>query len=115
MYVFVAKGNELYQSANLPIDDPHDYFERQKREGSDCSPIVCIYFTIYLIFQMHACYTLFFTAYLFHTSLESILGLLFGMGICLVTYEFELILALVKRRPDKRLKWRQIKILAFIN
>ena len=40
---------------------------------------------------MHACYALFFTAFIFHSVIESLFGLAFGALIVGVTFETDLV------------------------
>ena len=44
----------------------------------------------FAFFQVHTCYSLFFTAFIFHTVAESIIGWFFGMGIVFAVYETDL-------------------------
>ena len=44
-----------------------------------------------MFFQIHACYSLFFTVFAFHSTIEVIVGLLFGIYICLTTFETDAI------------------------
>ena len=40
---------------------------------------------------MHACYSLFFTAFIYHSVIESFVGWLFGIFIVGVTYETDIV------------------------
>ena len=47
-------------------------------------------FWLFCFFQAHACYSLLFSASIYHSVIESIVGYLFGMAIAVVTFETDL-------------------------
>ena len=48
---------------------------------------ICL--VMFIVFQTHACYSLFFTAFIFHTIVEAFVGWVFGMAISGLIYETE--------------------------
>ena len=46
-----------------------------------------ITFSVYIAFLVHTCYSLYFTAFIFHSMLETILGWAFGLITIILTYE----------------------------
>ena len=48
-------------------------------------------FCLFVFLQAHACYSLFFTAFLFHSPIEVVVGGFFGLVIVAVTYEVDLV------------------------
>ena len=75
---------------------PYLFFVKQnvlKRASSD-EPIKCPMEKatryIYIGTLVHACYSLFFAAFIFHTVLESMIGWFFGMLIAVISYETDL-------------------------
>mmetsp|Transcript_11755 Transcript_11755/g.15974 ORF Transcript_11755/g.15974 Transcript_11755/m.15974 type:complete len:151 (-) Transcript_11755:38-490(-) len=43
--------------------------------------------------QVHACYSLFFSGFIFHTVVESVIGYMFGLLLVGLTYETDLVVA----------------------
>ena len=60
-----------------------------KQSEDDSLKRVLLY--IFAFFQLHACYSLFFTALIYHTVVETCIGWLFGMAIAILTYETDLL------------------------
>ena len=46
---------------------------------------------LYAAFQAHACYSLFFTVFMYHDTVEVAVGLLFGCYIFLTTFDTDTI------------------------
>ena len=59
-----------------------------KREVSILEKVTLV---LFCFFQLNACYSIFFAAFIYHSCIESIAGFIFGIFIVGVTYEINIV------------------------
>lgn len=69
------------------LDLTNGYIKREYCFHRESTLLKRICLVIFIVFQAHACYSLFFTAFIFHTIGEAVVGWLFGMAISGLVYE----------------------------
>ena len=88
-------GHASYYLFLIPAENPKEKeLSKQKYlflENEMALKIRLVAFCLFALFQAHACYSLFFTALLYHSPVEILIGGLFGLGIVAVTYEADIV------------------------
>ena len=69
----------------IDLTDGHISTQNCFHRESTLLKYICL--VIFIVFQTHACYSLFFTAFIFHTRAEAFVGWVFGMAISGLVYE----------------------------
>ena len=79
----------VWRNTDNPItnNDDDDKFQKQGAERRSSPIATSLLFIVYLFFQTYACVNVFFAAYIYHTTVESLVGLFVGLTISLSTYE----------------------------
>ena len=69
--------------SQLTLDD--DFI--RARDEFDTSTATAVLIIFWAVLQAHACYSVFFAAYAYHTTTEACLGLAYGLLISVIVFD----------------------------